>query len=186
MDTQRTILNGIWLQPGEALKRSDILRVSGIGYERVGESESRVRYGVWLDRIGLLIPLHTQSEVIDNVPIYPLPNTTVWFSGLCNLRGNIIPIYDLESLFGFRKGVPEKHYLLILDKGEKAVGILTKVLPQPHLLGNNLIMLNRPPMPQSLEAHVSTAYIIDQQVWFDFNHESFFNAIGKAGGPSAI
>ena len=152
-----------------------------MGEARAGESESQIRYGFWVDKLGLLIPPHLPSEVMDEMSIYPLPNTADWFSGLGNLRGNIIPVYDLESLLGFRKDVAEKRYLLVLDKGEKAVGMLTKALPQPHVLDARLIMPNRPPIPQQLEAHVSKAYIIDQKVWLDFDHEGFFSAIARAG-----
>ncbi len=183
MNTHQTTSNETWLRPSAALKRLDFLREASIGDARVSESESRVRYGVWLNRIGLLIPPHTPSEVMDEMPIYPLPNTADWFSGLCNLRGNIIPVYDLVSLFGFRKGSADKHYLLVLDKGERAVGMLAKALPQLRVIDEHLTMANRPPIPQHLEAHVSKAYIIDQKVWLDFDHEGFFGAIGRAGSP---
>ncbi len=181
MNTDETTSSETWLRPSEALKRYDFLREASVRNAQAGESESHVRYGFWVTKIGLLIPPYTPSEVMDEMPIYPLPNTAKWFSGLFNLRGNIIPVYDLELLFGFRKGGAEKHYLIVLDKGEKAVGLLSNVLPKQHMLDERLVMSNRPPLPQHLETHVSKAYIIDQKVWVDFDHEGFFSAIGKAG-----
>lgn len=54
-----------------------------------------------------------------------LPNTPSFMRGVINLRGAIIPIFDLRTRFG--QGVTEasvKHVVIILAAGPKTIGIL--------------------------------------------------------------
>jgi purine-binding chemotaxis protein CheW len=55
----------------------------------------------------------------------PLPNTREYVRGVINLRGTIVPIFDLRARFG--AGVTEAtktHVVVVLAVGEKWVGIL--------------------------------------------------------------
>lgn len=54
-----------------------------------------------------------------------LPNTPDYMRGVINLRGLIIPIFDLRTRFG--KGTTEadaKHVVIILAVGDRNIGIL--------------------------------------------------------------
>ncbi|MGJ8529929.1 chemotaxis protein CheW [Maritalea sp.] len=55
----------------------------------------------------------------------PLPNTREFVRGVVNLRGTIVPIFDLRARFG--AGVTEvtkTHVVVVLAVGEKWIGIL--------------------------------------------------------------
>ncbi|NOZ33578.1 MAG: purine-binding chemotaxis protein CheW [Alphaproteobacteria bacterium] len=55
----------------------------------------------------------------------PLPNSRDYVRGVINLRGTIVPIFDLRARFG--AGVTEAtktHVVVVLSVGEKWVGIL--------------------------------------------------------------
>lgn len=55
----------------------------------------------------------------------PLPNTRPYVRGVVNLRGTIVPIFDLRARFG--AGVTEAtktHVVVVLAVGEKWIGIL--------------------------------------------------------------
>lgn len=55
----------------------------------------------------------------------PLPNTREYVRGVVNLRGTIVPIFDLRARFG--AGVTEAtktHVVVVLAVGEKWIGIL--------------------------------------------------------------
>lgn len=55
----------------------------------------------------------------------PLPNTREAVVGVINLRGTIVPIFDLRARFGDGKTSPTKtHVVVVLAVGEKWVGIL--------------------------------------------------------------
>lgn len=55
----------------------------------------------------------------------PLPNTREFVRGVINLRGTIVPIYDLRARFGDGKTAPTKnHVVVVMSVGDKWVGIL--------------------------------------------------------------
>jgi purine-binding chemotaxis protein CheW len=54
-----------------------------------------------------------------------LPNTPKFMKGIMNLRGAVIPIFDLKGRFGMGESVPsEKHVVIIVAVGKRLVGIL--------------------------------------------------------------
>lgn len=55
----------------------------------------------------------------------PLPNTREFVVGVINLRGTIVPIFDLRARFGDGQTTPTKnHVVVVMSVGEKWVGIL--------------------------------------------------------------
>ncbi len=55
----------------------------------------------------------------------PLPNTREFVRGVINLRGTIVPIYDLRARFGDGQTEPTKnHVVVVMSVGNKWVGIL--------------------------------------------------------------
>lgn len=55
----------------------------------------------------------------------PLPNTRDYVRGVINLRGTIVPIFDLRARFGEGQTAPTKtHVVVVMSVGDKWVGIL--------------------------------------------------------------
>ena len=55
----------------------------------------------------------------------PLPNTREFVRGVINLRGTIVPIFDLRARFGDGQTEPTKtHVVVVMSVGEKWVGVL--------------------------------------------------------------
>ena len=55
----------------------------------------------------------------------PLPNTREFVRGVINLRGTIVPIFDLRARFGEGVTSPTKnHVVVVMSVGDKWVGIL--------------------------------------------------------------
>ena len=54
----------------------------------------------------------------------PLPNTREFVRGVINLRGTIVPIFDLRARFGDGQTSPTKnHVVVVMTVGDKWVGI---------------------------------------------------------------
>lgn len=146
----------------------------------VGEftfSFERVRYGIPLSGssgFGLLIDTDTPSEVINPQPIFPLPNTPPALLGIINLRGNLLPVFEIERLLALNIERPtdKSRRILVLGSGERTVAIVIEHLPEVPELTKPLSRI--PPLPANLAEHVSAAYGSDDFVWLDFNHHSFF------------
>ena len=55
----------------------------------------------------------------------PLPNTRDFVRGVINLRGTIVPIFDLRARFGEgRTEAGKNHVVVVLSSGSKWVGLL--------------------------------------------------------------
>lgn len=168
--------NRPWLSPSDALTRFDPPPVAG----RSASYRSRVRYGFRVGGIGLLIGPDTVSELIEQVPVYAVPNTPLWLRGLCNLRGNLVPVYDMRILLEVdEEGEPQVQKLLILDKGEQAVGVLIDELPRA--LDSTGEATRMPPLPAVLEEYVKEAYAEDGAIWLEFDHQGFFRSVASRG-----
>ena len=94
-------------------------------------------YGVHIELI---------REIKGWMPVTPLPNTPFYVLGVVNLRGAVIPIYDLRARFGLgRVEVTKTSVTMILKVDDKTMGLLVDgvseimtisveaVRPTPHL-----------------------------------------------------
>jgi len=180
MNSDTADTQGRWLSPSAALNRFDPPEGTSIG-ARPPAAMQHTRFGYRVDQFRLLIKPNTRSEVITQTPIYPIPNMPVWFLGVMNLRGNLLPVFDLHQLLetddsGWDKR--DKRVVLILDQGSGMLGIFIDGLPQSVAL--NRTLRNIPPLHDVLQEHVSTAYTEDDgAIWLDFDHQSFFTTLGR-------
>jgi chemotaxis signal transduction protein len=106
-----------------------------------------------------------------------MPNTPGWLLGLCNRRGDLVPVFDLRTLLGISERTPDKKYLFIVDKGEYASGFFIDNYPASAYSLQPLGKL--PAMPELLKDHVITAYEHEQQSLLEIDHRSLFKAITK-------
>ena len=163
-----------WLKPSAALDHFQPPASLTAGFAVT--ERSRTRYGFRLGDIGLLIEANTPSELLDQTPVYPLPNTPSWLLGLISLRGNLTPIFDLEAALGLQPAAEHRQrWLLILDQGESAVGCEINQWPETVMPRRPLD--RPPPLPVGLAAYVGTAHHHENQVWLEFDHRGFFHSL---------
>ena len=165
---------GSLLKPSDALSRFVPLTPTHLGSE-LGQ-EAQLRYGFRIGHLGLLVPVGTVSELIDDVPVYPIPNTPIWLLGLINLRGNLVPIFDLRTLFELPEETEEDKHILVIDQGDKAIGIPIYSLPMSVDTSHRLAQV--PPLPPVLREHIRNVYAFDDQIWLDFHSEGLFEGLG--------
>lgn len=163
-----------WLEPSAALNR--FKPPPGIAGGLIAVETRRARYGFRIGDIGLLIDQNTTSEVLERWVVYPLPNVPPWFSGLINLRGNLAPVFDVKQFLQLEEGTREKRWLLVLDQDEGAVGLFIDGLPRLATTRQTLPRL--PPLAAALRPYIAGGYVQDDQVWLEFDHRSFFQALG--------
>lgn len=174
MDIDTAGVPSQWLSPTAALQRfhppEGISTSLGIRQAAMHIS----RFGFRIGQLRLLIQADTLSEVITHTPIYPMPNVPSWLVGVMNLRGNLMPVFDLHHLL--ETGEPgQTQTVLVLDQGNDGVGIPIDGLPHAVHLGDALH--NMPPLHETLHGHVTTAYTTEDGIWLDFDHRGFFTAL---------
>ena len=168
-----------WLGPVEALTRFAPAERVALG----GASEPEpadVRYAIRVGGIGLLIGARVPSEFVQPVPVSRVPNTPDWFSGLINLRGALVPVFDLESMLvsdqdAAQPGVANGRLLfLVLGRGERAAALKIHGFPQP--LRGLKPLDQMPPVPAPLDECVSNALVENGSAWFELDHVRLFAA----------
>jgi purine-binding chemotaxis protein CheW len=71
------------------------------------------------------VELMTIREIKGWVATTPLPNSPACMKGVINLRGVVIPIFDLRARFNLGETTPtEKNVVIIIAVGERLIGIL--------------------------------------------------------------
>ncbi len=164
-----------WLPPSAALNRFQPGETE-LALEGTLDLE-QVRYGVRVGSLRILLSGNTVSEVLDRPQIFPVPNTASWFEGLINLRGNVVPIFDLRELFGTTPNAGERQMILVIDKGEDALGIAIDGLPVPA--PDSAPLNKRPSLPGVLENFTGTVYEHDENLWLEVDISGLVGSLSK-------
>ena len=97
-------MTGELLSLGEALNRQfelpDVVEAESIPAPNT-ESSTIVAHSFILGDIGFLLPGNLVSEVVQDLPFCQFPHVPRWLWGMVNLRGNLLPMFDLRDLFGY-------------------------------------------------------------------------------------
>lgn len=137
-----------------------------------------VTHSVRVGGLGFLIPSGEVSELIDKLPVCPLPNTPAWFNGIASVRGNMIPVFDLHELLGFESNA-KKRKLFIFGSGDTASSFWIDDMPQATMVTSDNRMNSSPPLPQLIKDHALNYYFKDDQVWIDWDVKAFFRSVGS-------
>lgn len=171
------------------------------------ESEQRVRqkwqqvrcYGFKLPRVNLIAPLGVYCELLTQPQIEPLPNSPPHCLGLCNVRGNLIPVYRLDSLLEddeINEEVttadaksfiqPDIKYALVIGPLEQAAALVIKTKPLPFDLGDFNEDMQLSCDSPLLEAAISRRYRLEQDSWYMLDHRRLFTALANYSPENSI
>jgi twitching motility protein PilI len=128
--------------------------------------------------MGLLVPAGVISEVVDGFAVHAMPNAASWFPGLVNLRGNLIPVFDLQALIGPRTETFGR--LLVIDRGDRAAAIPVDALPTP--VDPQHRSSHVPPVPSQIEPFVRRAYLDQNEIWLELDFLALFQSLGTRVG----
>lgn len=131
------------------------------------------RLGFHVGSLRFVVPFEGASELSEMVAVYRLPNVPPWFRGLANLHGNLVPVFDVAAMIGFRVENHKDRMLLVLGHGATAAGMLVNELPtRIHLESATAVDL--PELPDALKDCVAKAYLHGQEVWLELQYQRFF------------
>lgn len=169
---------GTWMTPEEALTRFQGPGISLLDLDIQTQVDDDVkRYGFEIGDLGFLIKQETICEAVKGFKIFPIPNTRSWMRGWINLRGNLIPVYDLALLLGLTEEPKYYENLLILDKQSESIGILIDKLPKSCDVSHWQKMDHIPQLQVNMTDYIRHAYQADDRIWLDLEHKSFFESI---------
>lgn len=164
------------LLPSEALTRFHPPEIQN-------ESESIERQTIFSFRVGnlgFLIPSSIHCEIIEKLPVNPLPNVEAWFCGLLNLRGNLVPVIDLTILFNLDQNDidSKKRQLFAIDQGDKAMAFWIDGLPEIQQ-DFSTPLKQLPPLPSILQRCVLGGYLQSEQIWLNVRFDELFKLLGR-------
>lgn len=163
------------LPPSQVLNRSFLHKTD----ESIKTEEVSRRLGFLIGNLGFLIAKKTMSELSEMLSICPIPFTADWFLGLINLRGNLVPVFDLYKLLQFEHQKVKKPMLIILGEGETAGAIVIHNLPIHLNFLENDKLSNLPPLPTILQPYMNNGYDKNGQIWLQFDHLGFFQYLAS-------
>jgi len=84
-------------------------------------------FGFGIGHYHFMVKASCFCEVFVETAIAPVPNAPESLAGLCNIRGVLIPVYQIHSALKLQ--LPKKPIIFVIGKGEAAIGILIDSLP---------------------------------------------------------
>ena len=142
---------------------------------RARDQTEYIRQGVQVGATGIFLPYLEKVEIIELESVCPIPNTPMWFMGMINNRGNLLPVFDLK-LFMAMDDQPSR-WLMVIVHGGKAAGLCIDTLPV--IIENpQTVDVDRDgahiTLPQALRPHIVATYVHNGKLWMDVAYDKLF------------
>ena len=142
-------------------------------------STSVQRYGFRIGACRLVHDLSLAVELMELPRCYDLPNSSAWFTGLVNLRGNLVPVFDLKSLLGISGPTGYRQMLLVIGSGEKVAALVIDGTPD-HITIDAASRVDQPNrVPEILQDYLQGAYEYAGEIWYQADYEGLFQSLAQ-------
>ena len=118
----------------------------------------------------LLLPAYQPAEIISPPQICTVPHTPDWFRGMINLRGNIVPVFDIDILVSGNYS-ESFNWLMVFGRDESMASICIDTLPS-NMVFENRVEISGQEIPEILYAHINNAYREKDILWIEPNYAS--------------
>lgn len=150
-------------------------RVSN-GRIRPVESELTIlRRGFSMGGRGFVVEANLLLEVLDAPGVFPLPNGPRSCRGLINLRGSLVPVFDIRRAMGGEGG--SYRWVMVMDKGEQAAAFVIDRLPIQIKLTESNRLDGLPDVDELAAEAVSAAYRVDEELYFMMDHKKLLERL---------
>lgn len=63
------------------------------------------------------VDINKVQGIEKQINIVPVPNSTSYIDGIINLRGEVVPVYDLKKKFGMKSGSKSENFIIVRFNG---------------------------------------------------------------------
>ena len=144
------------------------------GSEEQSATDHRRRYGLTIGGQRFLLDLSDHVHVVDVPRAFRLPNTRRWFLGVVNLRGSLVPLFDLAACFELPEAPADRRMMLVLGDGDDAAGTIIDGPPRHVLVGENQETAQAPVLHPIASSHATTAYRLSDGIWVELDWHGLF------------
>jgi len=141
-----------------------------------------LRYGFRIGNLNFLVNQFSMCEVVKKPVIYSIPNTPSWIQGLINLRGILVPVFNIKKHLGQETEDNNKNEtLIVLDKGERAFATFIETLPDSMNLDDADFSQTSIPddISETLKRHVIEANEFKEEIWLEINYDALIKEMTK-------
>ncbi len=138
------------------------------------------RYGYKISGMTFLIAEETVSEVIQRPNIFNLPNSPVWIEGLINIRGNIIPVMNINSFINnsvASSNVEKVANILVLNKTDDKSALAIAIDDLPVSLESDESESVPFNYPDKLQDYIEKGINNNSINWVEFNLQKLFKKL---------
>ncbi len=125
--------------------------------------------------LNLLISEHHSPEILEDNIVYPMLLTPNWVIGTCNVRGEIIPVFDLEKIIfpDITIARPENFKTLILRDGKYTIGLPLFSLPKLIHLDKSNATNDSSKLPELVRPFIKQTFKRKHMIWVLLDLASF-------------
>ncbi len=146
-------------------------RLHAIGLPlQIDERKEWLGIGFRLGDATLVAPLDDVKEILHYPSVSRVPGTKNWMKGIANVRGNLLPIMDLQGyLRGNNAVMGKRSRVLVLNHNGVVTGLVVdEVLGLKHFLEDEQ-SADLPPVDGSITPYLENAYQQHGALWGVFN-----------------
>jgi chemotaxis signal transduction protein len=132
--------------------------------------------GLRIGNLGLLIAHDSGGELLEEARVTPLPRTPPWCRGLINLRGQLIPAFDLHQRLRLMHLRPPRQWWLVIGRGVDAVAFTIDALPR-SIVVDEAARIQAVAVPDNLQAFIGRAYRLSDELWLEFKYREFVQSL---------
>lgn len=174
------MVDTVRMTPTEALSRRFVMPGEMGAHGDGADAHTHVqRYGFRIGAVQLLHDLRLPVELAESPRCYPLPNSGLWFRGLMNLRGNLVPVFDLAGLLESADGPARRQMLLVIGTGDRAAGLIIDGMPMQISVDTGHRVDELDEVPQLLRDHLGAAYSFAGSMWLEVDFDSLFQTLAR-------
>ncbi len=142
-------------------------------------AKSESMFGIQIAGFGFLVSPSIHCEVLDKIRINALPNVNPLLSGVLNLRGNLMPVFDLQTVLKTDMSKIKKRRIISIDRGEKAAALWIDGFPE--IIDKSCLqpLQQLPVIPGLVQRFVTGGYLKDGQIWLEVKFDDLFKTIGN-------
>ncbi|HEY0721087.1 MAG TPA: chemotaxis protein CheW [Gammaproteobacteria bacterium] len=166
--------------PFDALRKSFVLSEQPQPQQAVATTDKRVRgHAFSIGTFHLVVDtVRYPCEVYEELPLCRLPGSPAHLAGMANQRGNIVPIFDIHTLLGYRQEGGHDYYLIIGSRDD-AVGFRISQLPRRIELAPEERITTALPIPRLLEPHIRQFFQQNEQIFADWDVQGFLASLAS-------
>jgi twitching motility protein PilI len=134
-------------------------------------------YGFSLAGLNYLITPGTYSELIKNPSWSALPNVGQHFAGLINLRGNLVPVYHLDTFLSAVAPPLQAEFALLIGPAGQGAAVVLHEKPQAFDFASLTSSNDYALAPRAIAHCIKHTYRHNGEVWFELSQDALFSTL---------